>query len=361
MADELTPEELAHIDNWVAIGNSTDRADLVEAEAGLAKMYKEAGLEAPKLTLLVSSPTSLRLVARCLTQPQAALSLTPALVPQLPAEAVQSAIEALTAIEAAEPGCLGKAVLDPAQLTPRNGSSISVVGGQSESWLSAFERLEVVTGEKQKEVEGMIQVSKAAGQLLLLKDVAVVADRPSILREDDSGRLHAEEGPAIGWLDGTGDYYWHGVRVPARVILQPETYAREEILSAQNTERVRALGERLGWGRFLEIVGAETIDTWIDPATGLSYELLELPRLHAQRDDAAVGTPRLLRKQSPVLRDGTQPTYVERVHATLTSAQAARKAQYLIGLLDAGASASDIDKVIQHCNVNPALTYREET
>jgi hypothetical protein len=62
-------------------------------------------------------------------------------------------------------------------------------------------------------------------------------------------------------------------------------------------------------------MGAALADAWTDPRTGLRYELY-------------AATPfRLLRKQSPVLQDGTQPWYCEPVPAECVTARGARRWQ----------------------------------
>jgi hypothetical protein len=106
-------------------------------------------------------------------------------------------------------------------------------------------------------------------------------------------------------------YYWHGVRVPRRLIEHPETYMAKDY-KALPAEQRRALGERLGWTKVLDMLGSSIIDSvTID---GLSYELIKC-------SDGS----QYLRMQSPVLQDGSQPYYLEPVHENLKSAAGARK------------------------------------
>jgi hypothetical protein len=81
----------------------------------------------------------------------------------------------------------------------------------------------------------------------------------------------------------------------------------------------------MGWGKFLEKIGAEEIDSCDIESDGedgqrckLRYELLE----STHQFDA--NQPRWLRMQSPPLKDETQPYYCDPVHPELTSASAAR-------------------------------------
>src|SRR5690606_31906222 len=45
------------------------------------------------------------------------------------------------------------------------------------------------------------------------REYVIVSERPTVIRRDAAGGLHAEDGPAIAWPDGWGIYCWHGTRV----------------------------------------------------------------------------------------------------------------------------------------------------
>jgi hypothetical protein len=128
------------------------------------------------------------------------------------------------------------------------------------------------------------------------------------------------------------------------MIEAPESFTKEEILSVTNTEQRRVLAERLGWPRYLEKLGGSVVSTWEDPATKLAYELLELSETGE----------RVLRKQSPELKDGSQPWYAEPVHRDLLTAQAARKWQAVTPF------SRDARETARLCNTNPELTYSVE-
>ena len=94
-----------------------------------------------------------------------------------------------------------------------------------------------------------------------MDNVCVVCPMPSILRKDAEGRLHAEDGPALRWSDGFEMYFWKGVEVPAKVILEPEAITREDLLKEENAERRRAYFEIMGGKRFTEVMDIVVIDT----------------------------------------------------------------------------------------------------
>jgi hypothetical protein len=157
---------------------------------------------------------------------------------------------------------------------------------------------------------------------------------------------------AIRWPGGWGLYYWHGTRVPEQVIVSPETLTAQQLQTERNTEVSRAMAEKLGWARYLELMGTTLIDRWTDPKTGLGYELLDLKERRGELQ------PRWLRKQSSVLKDDTQPWYCEPVHPGLETAQAARKFQAMAAFVDD--DEREYEELIRHCNREPELTYAFE-
>ena len=181
------------------------------------------------------------------------------------------------------------------------------------------------------------------GFRIMHEKFCMVSDFPEVLLVDDRNRPHCDDGPSHRWRDGWELYHVHGVRVDKRVVMAPASYTGDEIRALTNSEVVRVLAERMGWPLFLERMGAVTIDTWTDPRTGLDYELLDLAERMGERQ------PRWLRMQSPALNDGTEPSYIEKVHPGLTTAQAARRWQCDPTRPEPG-----------ECNKQPDLTFRQE-
>jgi len=196
----------------------------------------------------------------------------------------------------------------------------------------------------------------------------IVSDRPRVLRMDDAHRPHCDDGPSHTWSDGWSLYHWHGTRVPARLITAPETYTRAELAEEANSELHRALAERLGWDRYLELREVDTIDRWVDPVTNLDYELLDT------KTRLGPDQPRLLRMRSPRLHNGSQPHFIEPVDPELRSAQAARKWQVMLSNHPDARYYRHGDLVVcyappdslywpsvNECNEHPELEYRKET
>lgn len=84
-----------------------------------------------------------------------------------------------------------------------------------------------------------------------------------------SHRLHREDGPAVAW-DGWGLYAIHGVVVPERVVMAPETLTVAEIDAETNAETNaevrRVMRERFGEGRYLRESGADLVAADVEAA-----------------------------------------------------------------------------------------------
>lgn len=168
-----------------------------------------------------------------------------------------------------------------------------------------------------------------------LLDGCIILVRYPRLHLDAAGNLHRADGAAVEWEDGKAEWSWHGTSVPERLVMSPTSYTRSDYLAA-DVEVRRALGERAGWAFVVELVGAKSINSWTDPVTKLEYELF------SSENES------WLKKQSPVLQAGDQPSYFEPVHEDLRTAQAARKWQ-----------ATRL--TVSECERDPKLVYDYET
>lgn len=178
--------------------------------------------------------------------------------------------------------------------------------------------------------------------------IAVVLCRPE-LHQDDQDRLHRDDGPSVSWPGPGGGrhYFWHGVEVPPKVVLSPQSLHSQDILSEKNSEVSRVMAERLGWERYMELAGAVLIDRWQDPDSSCVYELFGL------KSRSRVRAFRLLKMRSPELQDGGRPFYVEPVPSQLKTCQAARRWQFR--------KPDGTWPSIEECNDAPALSFDIET
>ncbi|MDI6808496.1 MAG: hypothetical protein QME66_05875 [Candidatus Eisenbacteria bacterium] len=176
-------------------------------------------------------------------------------------------------------------------------------------------------GEVGDRATAYAELSRSGGYIWPNKYFAMVCDRPEKISRDARGRLHCEDSMAIRWRDGWGLWMWHGVRVPAKLIMDPDSATREDIINETNSEVSRVWAERLGWEKYFKLADVVKQDAWLDPKAGLHYELYDF------RKRAGELQPKLLRMESPKINDGTSPVYIEPVPPGISSAQAARRWQ----------------------------------
>jgi hypothetical protein len=86
-------------------------------------------------------------------------------------------------------------------------------------------------------------------------------------------RLHCEDGPACA-NEIENLYFWHGVRVPAHVILCPDAITLDEIETEQNQEIRRIMIERHGWQKYLKAANATVKDRRRNDIEGTSEALM---------------------------------------------------------------------------------------
>ncbi|MEI6076187.1 MAG: DUF6745 domain-containing protein [Verrucomicrobiota bacterium] len=103
-----------------------------------------------------------------------------------------------------------------------------------------------------------IDLGKACGLGVLFWDWAFISAKPEF-KVDEQGILHCETGPSVRYPDGFSFFYLHGVRVPEKLVMSPETITITEIEEENNVEIRRMMIERYGQERFLMESGAEEI------------------------------------------------------------------------------------------------------
>jgi hypothetical protein len=98
------------------------------------------------------------------------------------------------------------------------------------------------------------------GPRIMHRDFCMISERPAKLRLDEWSRPHCEDGPFCEWRDGSALYAWHGVYVPAWIIVRPERITVERIAAESNAEVRRAMIEKRGYEWFVRASKARVID-----------------------------------------------------------------------------------------------------
>jgi hypothetical protein len=157
-------------------------------------------------------------------------------------------------------------------------------------------------------------VCEECGWCWLYPDFAVVSDRPQYIRLDGNDRVHAENGPAIGYRDGFAVYAIGGLRVPERIVMHPGGISFRDIQTEPNVEVRRIMLERMGHARYLQKSGAELVS---HDETGALWQSMftSYGRLHQLRFVEVVNGTREA--------DGSYKHYFLRVPPNVTTARQA--------------------------------------
>jgi hypothetical protein len=128
-------------------------------------------------------------------------------------------------------------------------------------WLAAYDFFGRACGlEVVERLGGLMDVARSAGWWWWPQRSAVLlSERPDRLELDEQGRLHGAQGPAVAFPDGWAVWAWHGVRVPRRVIENPESVPVREVLAEPDVEVRRVMIDRVGHERLLRDGGARQV------------------------------------------------------------------------------------------------------
>jgi hypothetical protein len=170
-------------------------------------------------------------------------------------------------------------------------------------------------------VDARMEIARSAGPWWALPGLAIVSERPALIRRDDRARLHASTGPALAYADGTTIWAWRGARVPREAIEHPEAITIESIDAERNAEVRRVLIERFGEERYIRADGATIVS---EDETG---------RLWRRASGRAASRWHWVQPDEPVVMvevtnttpesDGTRKTYVLRVPPDMRTAREA--------------------------------------
>lgn len=127
--------------------------------------------------------------------------------------------------------------------------------------------------ELAKKLAALRHYHKTCGWLYTFEGMAFVSNRPTVLKRDDEGRLHCEDGPALAYADGYSFCSWHGTRLPSEWVENRKTIDPQIILQAKNTEQRAAGIQLIGMKRVLDALPHKVIDSDSDPQHG---DLLEV-------------------------------------------------------------------------------------
>jgi hypothetical protein len=158
-------------------------------------------------------------------------------------------------------------------------------GQQDSYWIAYYLFASEVLGvryDRAGDLALWAEIAQSCGWWWPYRGLCVVADRPAEVHWDQqaSPRLHCATGPALAFRDGWKVYAWHGTRVPAEWIDQPDRRNPRLALTWPNIEQRRALAEMIGWERILQDLHPTVVDQDPDPQVGtlLRVDLPDSPK-----------------------------------------------------------------------------------
>lgn len=124
--------------------------------------------------------------------------------------------------------------------------------------------------DKIEPLNGLINYGKNSGWAIPYEEVAICAERHDRIKFDDSHRPHSLDGPAISYPEGYQIYALNGIRVPRKLVMDPQSITAQEVIEEDNQEVRSLMLEQMGMDKFLKDVEAEVVDS--DPEYGTLYK-----------------------------------------------------------------------------------------
>ena len=311
---ELTKEQEAYLpvfrDEWLKVGLSTKSIEKAKADKAISNLYAAGGLEQPMI-MHFQSPWQCIMAINFLQKfgelPKA--NLGDNLRDNLRANLRDNLRDNLGANLWANLGDNLWANLRDNLWANSKFIDTWFWAGQDASWLAFYEFGEKIGVEygKKDHFHAYINFAKTCGWGYFYPGIAIVSDRPEIIKKDDEARLHCEDDPALKFRDGYSVYCWHGQNIPADWIEKPDCLTPEMAITWENVDQRSAACEILGWHHIINSLDAKIIDEDKDPQIGRLVEI-NLPDHGRQKFiHAKCGTGR----EVAVMADANAKTIIE--------------------------------------------------
>lgn len=156
-----------------------------------------------------------------------------------------------------------------------------IFGNHDSYFLYFYKYFNDVVGLDLEKINPLVAFAEVCGWCYIDENLAILTDRPNVIKFDDRDLAHCENGPAISYVDGTEVYMWHGVRVQKNWIVDRTLTAKEALL-VSNVELRRAACEILGWVNILQELKSVEIDVDPDPEIGTLLEV-DIPEIGREK------------------------------------------------------------------------------
>jgi len=351
LTDEMRASFPAFVDEWTAIGRSTEPLDRDEAIRGIRDAYAAANL-APPMVFFGISPIGGAVMRTILEQHAASAGVWDGVWAGVWA-GVWDGVGA--GVGAGVRDGVGAGVRDGVRDGVGAGVGAGVwagvgagvgagvrdgvrenwwrevfYGAHDAGWLSFYDWFRRNgLADICAPLDGLTRLGRSAAWTWLHRGFAVVSGRPAALHDERvpgtlwQRRLHNANGPSVVYRDDWKLHHWHGQLVPEWVITGPTV---EKIGAEKNTEIRRCAIEALGWPTYLDRLGVTPVSSEPDPGNpGHTLELFDLPD-HVQLYDEPVRL--LVMRNASLDRDGSLRTYAETVPVTCRRATDAAAWQF---------------------------------
>ena len=124
-----------------------------------------------------------------------------------------------------------------------------------------FKRLDVIVDDNLNEFLDFCEIGTFS--IITKSDSCIAYSCPTKLVVDDNKRLHNEDSSALAF-NNFEKYYWHGVEIDCKYLLEKDSLTKTDIVNEKNAEKRRCLKEILGSKRYAELLNIEVIDEDID-------------------------------------------------------------------------------------------------
>lgn len=248
MITKLTKQQEAkfpeYVAKWVDIGTSTEPTDMIATVDAIKRAYEVVKLDPPKYFIgPVAGPYEAAL-AEALIEFHANNNTKFANARELN-ERIMREIEEYICSDS-----------ESLKLSISNQ-----IYGYQEYWLSYYDYFQNECGINLDVLKPLLDLSRVCGWWTPLEEVAIIQERPSVIKRDEQGRLHCVDGPAVAFRSNIESpsnlYSVHGVRVNKKII--DRNFTVEDIENQPNAEVRRVMIELYGQSKYLIDSNAEVV------------------------------------------------------------------------------------------------------
>ena len=131
------------------------------------------------------------------------------------------------------------------------------------SFYDFFTKIGVIDNKDFNEFQKLIATN--VYEMIQFDELCIVSQPPVMIKKNDRGQLHNDEGPSIKFSDNYALYFWNSVNVPEKWIENRAGITKKEIHDESNAEKRRCIREIIGAQKYYELLGGvEVVDTDMD-------------------------------------------------------------------------------------------------